>query len=45
MKVKDLMTTQVEHITPTTTTKEAANKMHDQHLGVLPVIEDKNWLE
>ena len=40
MKVKDLMTTQVEHITPTTTTKEAAHIMHDQHLGVLPVIDD-----
>lgn len=40
MKVRDLMTKQVEHVTPSTTTKEAAHIMHDMHLGVLPVVEN-----
>ena len=40
MKVKDLMTKDVEYTTPATTTKEAAHIMHELHLGVLPVIED-----
>lgn len=40
MKVKDLMTTQVESTTPTTTTKEAAHVMHELHLGALPVMDN-----
>ena len=40
MKVKELMSTQVEYIAPTATTKEAAHMMHDLHLGVLPVIDN-----
>lgn len=40
MKVKDLMTKDVEYTTPETTTKEAAHIMHELHLGVLPVIKD-----
>ena len=40
MKVKDLMSTQVKHTTPTTTTKEAAHLMHELHVGALPVLED-----
>jgi CBS domain-containing protein len=40
MKVKDLMTTQVEYTTPTTSTKEAAHMMHELHIGVLPVMQD-----
>ena len=41
MKVKDLMSTQVEYTTPTTTTKEAAHIMHELHVGILPVIENE----
>ena len=44
MKVKELMSAQVEFITPETTTKEAAHIMHDLHLGVLPVVEMNSWL-
>ena len=40
MKVKELMSAQVESIAPTATTKEAAHIMHDLHLGVLPVIDN-----
>lgn len=40
MKVKDLMSTEVEYTTPTATTKEAAHMMHELHVGVLPVIEN-----
>ena len=40
MKVKELMSAQVEYIAPTATTKEAAHMMHDLHLGVLPVIDN-----
>ena len=41
MKVKELMSAQVEFITPETTTKEAPHIMHDLHLGVLPVVENE----
>ncbi len=40
MKVKELMSTNVEYTTPSTTTKEAAHIMHDQHVGILPVIDN-----
>ena len=40
MKVKDLMSAQVEHTTPATTTKEAAHMMHELHVGALPVLEE-----
>ena len=40
MKVKELMSTQVEYIASTATTKEAAHMMHELHLGVLPVIDN-----
>ena len=40
MKVRELMSTQVESIASTATTKEAAHMMHDLHLGVLPVIDN-----
>ena len=40
MKVKDLMSTEVEYTTPTATTKEAAHMMHELHVGILPVIEN-----
>ena len=35
------MSSNVEFTTPTSTTKEAARQMHDQHVGALPVIIDK----
>ena len=41
MKVSELMSSNVEFTTPTSTTKEAARQMHDQHVGALPVIIDK----
>ncbi len=40
MKVKELMSKHVEYIAPTETTKEAAHMMHEQHVGVLPVMEN-----
>ncbi len=40
MKVKELMSTNVEYTTPETTTKEAAHIMHEHHIGVLPVMEN-----
>jgi len=40
MKVKELMSTHVECIAPTETTKEAAHMMHDMHVGALPVMEN-----
>ncbi|VAW67043.1 hypothetical protein MNBD_GAMMA09-2700 [hydrothermal vent metagenome] len=41
MKVKDIMSTQVEYATPETSVKEAAHIMHDLHVGILPVIDDR----
>jgi len=40
MKIKDIMSTNVEYISPTASTKEAAHMMHELHIGVLPVIDD-----
>ncbi|WP_455203248.1 CBS domain-containing protein [Kaarinaea lacus] len=40
MKIVDIMTANVESITPESTAKEAARKMHDLHIGSLPVIEN-----
>jgi len=40
MKIKDIMSTNVVNVSPTTSTKEAAHMMHDLHIGVLPVIDD-----
>lgn len=40
MKVKQLMSSNVQFTTPTSNTKEAAKLMHDQHVGALPVIAD-----
>jgi CBS domain-containing protein len=39
MKIEALMTPKVETITPDARSKEAARKMHDLHIGSLPVIE------
>ncbi len=41
MKVSELMSSNVVSTTPTSTTKEAARQMHDQHVGALPVIIDE----
>ncbi len=41
MKVSNLMSSKVEITTPTSTTKEAARQMHDQHVGALPVVVDE----
>jgi len=40
MKVQELMKTAVETIAPTESTKEAARKMHDLHIGSLPVVDN-----
>ena len=40
MKVNELMSTNVEFTTPTTSVKEAAHQMHERHVGVLPVIDN-----
>ena len=40
MKVSELMSSEVEFTTPTSSTKVAARQMHDQHVGALPVIDD-----
>jgi CBS domain-containing protein len=39
MKVQEVMTSKVETISPTDTTKEAARIMHDLHIGSLPVVD------
>ena len=41
MKVSELMSSNVESTTPTSSTKEAARQMHDQHVGALPVLIDE----
>ena len=43
MKIEEVMTSKVETISPSNTTKEAARKMHDLHIGSLPVV-DNNQL-
>jgi CBS domain-containing protein len=40
MKVQEAMTPKVETISPTNSVKEAARKMHDLHIGSLPVVSD-----
>lgn len=40
MKVNELMSSNVESTTPTSTTKEAARLMHDKHIGALPVVDN-----
>ena len=40
MKIKDIMSTNVEFIAPTASTKEAAHMMHDLHVGILPVVDN-----
>ena len=40
MRINKFMTTNVETISANETTKVAARKMHDLHVGSLPVIED-----
>lgn len=39
MKVNEIMSSNVEFTTPTSTTKEAARQMHDTHVGALPVVD------
>ena len=39
MKIMEIMHQGVETIGPNDTTKEAARKMHDLHIGALPVVE------
>ena len=39
MKVQEVMVSKVETISPTSTAKEAARKMHDLHIGSLPVVD------
>lgn len=38
MKVQEVMTSKVETISATSSAKEAARKMHDLHIGSLPVV-------
>jgi CBS domain-containing protein len=40
MLVKDVMSTEVEAVTPTTTVRECAHKMDQLGVGVLPVRQD-----
>ncbi len=40
MKIYEIMSSKVISTTPDETTKEAARKMHDLHVGSLPVIDD-----
>lgn len=44
MKIYELMTPKIESIAPDATTKEAARKMHDLHIGALPVVRDGQLL-
>lgn len=39
MKVQEIMASKVETISPINTAKEAARKMHDLHIGSLPVVD------
>ena len=40
MKVQDVMKSAVQTILPTDNTKEAAQRMHDMHIGSLPVVDN-----
>lgn len=40
MKVQDIMQLAVETISPAKTAKEAAQIMHDRHIGSLPVVDN-----
>lgn len=40
MKINEIMTPKVESISPDSTVKEAARKMHDLHIGSLPVVDN-----
>ena len=40
MKVKEIMTSEVETVTPTTTLRVVAREMKDKGVGALPVVED-----
>lgn len=40
MRVQEIMTKQVESISPTTTLRQAARKMSDLNIGSLPIIAD-----
>ncbi len=40
MKVQELMKASVETIAPMESTKDAARKMHDLHIGSLPVVDN-----
>ncbi|MFV2061407.1 MAG: CBS domain-containing protein [Gammaproteobacteria bacterium] len=40
MRINKFMSTNVETIPANATTKVAARKMHDLHVGMLPVVED-----
>lgn len=40
MKVQEIMKSPVETIAPTENTKEAAQRMHDKHIGSLPVVDN-----
>ena len=44
MKINELMTPGLESISPQATAKEAARKMHDLHIGALPVVRDGQLL-
>lgn len=44
MKIYELMTPKIESISPDATTREAARKMHDLHIGALPVVRDGQLL-
>ncbi len=39
MKIQEIMTVDVETISPDATTKDAARLMHDRHIGSLPVVD------
>lgn len=39
MKIQEIMHQGIETTTPDSTIKEAARKMHDLHIGALPVLE------
>lgn len=40
MKVQDIMKSPVETTAPAENTKEAAERMHDKHIGSLPVVDN-----
>jgi len=44
MKVHEIMTTQVESVSPTTSLRRAAQKMSDLNIGSLPIIDDGQLL-